>query len=152
MRVSGVTYEATFDYLMAYKDRVENLIKREPWNKITIGDDFYKNLFVYGGSEMDDNLLFYFNDVVRYNIYFGYRRIKELIEKALEIQNTLNGAGTWGVDYLIDFLGERFETEADGSLTKVHFIDQENVISMFYKHLQAKNTPQEKMFDIGAGF
>lgn len=144
--------EANFDYLMAYKDRVENLIKREPWNKRPIGDDFYNDLF---DGLSTDKLIFYYNDVVRYNIYFGYRRIKTLIEKATDIQKYAEnnpGVYNFGDDYLADFLGERFETEVDGSLTRAHFIEQEKIIDMYYKHFEATLSGNDIMFRIGANF
>lgn len=82
---NDVDTNADFTYLMAYKDKIENLVKREPWMKRKIQNDFYNDLLKFGQAEtnmsnISNDIIFYLNDVVRYNIFFGSKRITTLIE------------------------------------------------------------------------
>lgn len=109
----SVDTNADFDYLMAYQDKIEKLIKREPWKKRAIQNNFYADYLTYGSGwsdigNIEDDILFYLNDIVRYSIYFGSKKIENIIEKVLTIQADANEDFSWDVIYSEDLLGERF--------------------------------------------
>jgi len=124
---------------MAYKEKIESMIKREPWRKRDIQDNFYDELLTYKSdlhdmSNVENELIFYLNDVVRYNIFFGSNRMKDIITKVLDIQATANELWNWNVNYADDLLGERFSVQGDNELTKSYFVEQERIIDLYYKH------------------